>query len=77
MTRAHGEGSIYRGADGRWHGSVDMGWRPDGRRHRRHVSAKTKTAVASKLLATPAASEPASGSFGVPSPECSAPPWRS
>ncbi len=37
------------GADGRWHGSVDMGWRPDGRRHRRHVSAKTKTAVAAKL----------------------------
>lgn len=47
--RAKGEGSIYQAADGRWHGSMDLGAKANGKRYRRHVTAKTKTAVAKKL----------------------------
>lgn len=48
-SRPKGEGSIYQSADGRWHGSMDLGIKPNGKRDRRHVTAKTKTAVAKKL----------------------------
>lgn len=48
-ARPKGEGSIYQAADGRWHASMDLGTRANGKRDRRHVSAKTKTAVAKKL----------------------------
>lgn len=43
--RGHGEGSIYRRADGRWVGAVDLGWR-DGKRIRRHYSGTTRKEVA-------------------------------
>jgi hypothetical protein len=40
-TRQNGEGSVYqRASDGRWIGSVTLGW-DDDRRVRKTVSAKT------------------------------------
>ncbi|MFG2263413.1 tyrosine-type recombinase/integrase [Streptomyces sp. NPDC048720] len=41
----NGASSIYKGADGRWHGRVTVGIRPDGKPDRRHVSRKTKAEV--------------------------------
>jgi len=41
----NGAASIYKGADGRWHGRVTVGIRPDGRPDRRHVGRKTKAEV--------------------------------
>jgi len=50
MTRqANGLGSVYRGADGRWHGRVSMGVRDDGTADRRHVSAKTEAEAKRKV----------------------------
>lgn len=46
--RAKGEGSIYQLADGRWRGSVDIGWQGDKRR-RKQVTRKTKTEVGHEL----------------------------
>ena len=43
--------SMYLGADGRWHGRVSVGLRPDGRPDRRHVTGKTQAAVAKKVRA--------------------------
>jgi len=49
-TRApNGAGSIYQGADGRWHGRVTMGVRDDGSPDRRHVSGKTESGVLAKI----------------------------
>ena len=42
---ANGEGSIYKGADGKWHGRVTMGVRDDGKEDRRHVERKTRPEV--------------------------------
>jgi integrase len=44
QRRAKGEGSIYRLADGRWRGSVDLGWH-GGTRRRKQVTRKTKAEV--------------------------------
>lgn len=52
--RANGESSIFKGADGRWHGWVSCGTAPDGRRRRRHVSAKTRVLVVQKVRAAEA-----------------------
>ncbi|MDX2597994.1 tyrosine-type recombinase/integrase [Streptomyces sp. WI03-4A] len=41
----NGAASIYKGADGRWHGRVSVGVRADGKADRRHVSRKTKAEV--------------------------------
>ncbi|WP_328725683.1 tyrosine-type recombinase/integrase [Streptomyces sp. NBC_00259] len=41
----NGAASIYKGADGRWHGRVSVGVRPDGKPDRRHVGRKTKAEV--------------------------------
>ncbi|MEU6652720.1 site-specific integrase [Streptomyces sp. NPDC046900] len=41
----NGAASIYKGADGRWHGRVTVGIRPDGKPDRRHVGRKTKAEV--------------------------------
>ncbi|MFB7290708.1 tyrosine-type recombinase/integrase [Actinacidiphila glaucinigra] len=41
----NGAASIYKGADGRWHGRVTVGVRPDGKPDRRHVGRKTKAEV--------------------------------
>ncbi|MGH3187206.1 MAG: site-specific integrase [Streptosporangiaceae bacterium] len=48
--RARGEDSIYydRSRD-RWVGTITVGWKPDGRRDRITVRAKTKTEVKDKL----------------------------
>ncbi len=48
--RGHGEGSIFQRGDGRWIGSVDLGWR-DGKRQRRHYSAASRREVADKVAA--------------------------
>jgi integrase len=45
----NGRSSIYKGADGLWHGRVSMGLNDQGRRDRRHVSSKSKTAVTEKV----------------------------
>ncbi len=46
----HGEGSVYRdAANGTWVGAISLGWRPDGTRIRRKVTARTKTEVRDKL----------------------------
>jgi integrase len=47
--RGPGEGSIYRTADGCWHGSLSLGRNTDGRRLRRHVQARTQREVSRKL----------------------------
>src|SRR5690348_13674259 len=62
QRRAYGEDSIYfehasgcrdpqqhRGCQGRWRGSVSLGFGPDARRIRRKVSGRTKTEVKEKL----------------------------
>jgi integrase len=41
----NGAASIYKGADGRWHGRVTVGTGPDGKPDRRHVGRKTKAEV--------------------------------
>lgn len=46
---ANGRSTIIRRPDGRWHGWVSMGALPSGRPDRRHVSAKTQSAVAAKV----------------------------
>jgi len=46
---ANGRSSIYQGADGSWHGRVTVGEREGGGPDRRHVMAKTKTAVTAKV----------------------------
>lgn len=46
---ANGRSSIYQGKDGYWHGRVTVGTKDDGRPDRRHVMAKTKAEVTSKV----------------------------
>ena len=46
--RGSGEGSIYKDADGRWRGSVHLGYKA-GKRVRKVVSGKTRAEVAEKL----------------------------
>jgi integrase len=46
--RAYGEGGIYQLADGRWQGSVELGW-IDGARRRKTITRKTKSKVAREL----------------------------
>lgn len=41
----NGRSSIYQGADGKWHGRVTVGVRPDGKPDRRHVERKTRAEV--------------------------------
>ena len=41
----NGASSIYKGADGYWHGRVTVGVRDDGRPDRRHVMRKAKADV--------------------------------
>ena len=42
---SNGESTIYKGADGRWHGYVSVGYKLNGHLDRRHVSAKARAAV--------------------------------
>lgn len=41
--------SVYKGADGYWHGRVTVGYKDDGRVDRRHVMRKSKAAVVEKV----------------------------
>lgn len=45
----NGESSIYRGADGYWHGRVTMGTRDDGKPDRRHVKRKDRGEVVKEV----------------------------
>jgi integrase len=45
----NGASTIYKGADGDWHGRVTVGIRDDGRADRRHVRGKTKAEVIRKV----------------------------
>jgi integrase len=48
--RQYGTGSVYRRAsDGRWFGAYDVGFKKDGSRDRRTVSAKTEAEAKAKL----------------------------
>lgn len=46
--RGNGEGSIYQLADGRWRGSVFLGYR-NGKPHRKYVTRHTRTEVAAEI----------------------------
>src|SRR4051794_40637572 len=46
---SNGESTIYRGADGRWHGYVSVGFRLDGTLDRRHVSSRSRGVVVAKV----------------------------
>lgn len=46
--RPSGDGSVYRAADGRWRGSVDLGW-VDGKRRRKYVAGATQSEALEKL----------------------------
>lgn len=48
--RGHGEGAVYQRKDGRWVGTIDLGWQ-DGRRQRKSYYGKTQREVQSKLAA--------------------------
>ncbi|MBN9619551.1 MAG: integrase, partial [Actinobacteria bacterium] len=44
-----GEASIFKAADGRWHGWITVGTKPDGKPDRRHRTAKTRADVVQKI----------------------------
>ena len=46
---SNGESTIYKGADGRWHGYVSIGFTLDGTLDRRHVSSKSRGVVVAKV----------------------------
>lgn len=47
--KPNGRSSIYLGRDGKWHGWVTMGTRPDGKPDRRHRTGATETEVTAKV----------------------------
>lgn len=48
MGRSKGDGSIFQRADGRWVGTIDVGW-VDGKRKRRSVVGKKRSEVVIRL----------------------------
>jgi hypothetical protein len=48
---ANGDSTIYFGKDGKWHGRVTMGTKPDGSPDRRHREGTTEDAVKRKVRA--------------------------
>lgn len=48
---SNGRSSIYRGADGRWHGWVTVGVKDDGKPDRRHRTGATRKDVTAKVRA--------------------------
>src|SRR3954464_648183 len=46
---SNGESTIYKGADGRWHGYVSVVFTLDGKLDRRHVSSKSRGVVVAKV----------------------------
>lgn len=57
MRRHNGESTCYFGADGRWHGRVSIGLKPDGSSDRRHVSSPHRDIVLEKIARLEAARE--------------------
>ena len=54
MTRSrqgNGRSTIYKGADGRWHGRVTVGLTDQGRTDRRHVASTSKSKVVERVKA--------------------------
>jgi integrase len=54
MTRpkqSDGRSTIYKGADGRWHGRVTVGRTNEGRSDRRHVASKSRATVVDRVRA--------------------------
>lgn len=49
--RSHGDGSLYKRADGRWVGAIDLGVAPNGKRQRKVVYGKTQREAKEKLRA--------------------------
>src|SRR5690349_6589902 len=47
--RPNGASSIYKDAEGNWHGRVTVGIKDDGRPDRRHVRGKTEAIVTKKV----------------------------
>ena len=47
--KRNGESTCYLGSDGRWHGRVSVGLKPDGSPDRRHVSAADRDTVLEKI----------------------------
>jgi integrase len=47
--RMNGDGGLYQRADGRWFGSITLGYDGDGRRRRKTVSARTREDARRKL----------------------------
>ena len=46
---AWGESSVWKGADGYWHGAVSVGVGHDGRRLRKHVQAARRVEVVKRV----------------------------
>src|SRR6476661_5713118 len=46
---SNGESTIYKGADGRWHGYVSVGYKLNGKLDRRHVTGGTRGVVVDKV----------------------------
>src|SRR5687768_6023133 len=46
---SNGESSIHKGADGRWHGYVSVGFKANGRPDSRHVSSRNRSVVVGKV----------------------------
>src|SRR3954452_17880721 len=46
---SNGESTIYKGADGRWHGYLSVGLKLDGKLDRRHVSSKSRGVVVTRV----------------------------
>jgi integrase len=57
MASRHGrgEGTIFKRSDGRWEATIDLGWRPNGGRHRKSFYGQTRAEAASKLREAQAA----------------------
>jgi len=47
--RGHGEGNIYQRKDGRWRGTLMVGYRADGKADRRYIYGKTRDEARRKL----------------------------
>src|SRR5919199_3030775 len=46
---SNGESTIYKGADGRWHGYVSVGYKLNGKLDRRHVTGQNRGIVVDKV----------------------------
>jgi integrase len=46
--RGNGEGSVYQLPDGRWRGSIFLGYR-DGKPHRKYVTRRTRGEAAAEI----------------------------